>query len=152
MRTGPCRVWGVETPGPLELIRIPDVIVPECVSRCANGVSVMACVSACMEMDDGRIQKGDGNGEPGRPHEVVLETAPAPQDAVCEVRSVFCERPKRARLRDRKPALKCLVHGTKPARAPFKGRLCEFGKHGSPCKRMCGASRAARRVFCSRNA
>ena len=76
-----------------------------------------------MEMDDGRIQKGDGNGEPGRPHEVVLETAPAPQDAVCEVRSVFCERPKRARLRDRKPALKSLVCGTKPARAWLKGRL-----------------------------
>ena len=48
-----------------------------------------------MEMDDGRIRTGDGNGEPGRPHKVILETVPAPRDAACEVRSVFCERPER---------------------------------------------------------
>ena len=115
-------------------------------------VCVMACMSTCMEMGHGPIQTGDGNGEPGRPHKVVLETARPSRDVACEVRSVFCERPKRARLRDRKPALKRLVPGTKPARARLKGRLCEFGKHGSPCERVCGASRAARRVFCSRNA
>ena len=63
---------GMETPGFLVVTRIPDVIVPECVLKCVPegkyGVSNMACVSACMEMDDGRIQTGDGNGEPGRPH------------------------------------------------------------------------------------
>jgi len=55
---------GMETPGFLVVTRIPDVIVPECVVKCMsgssvfqcvpegkNGVSVMACVSACMEMD-----------------------------------------------------------------------------------------------------
>jgi len=112
----------------------------------------MECVSACVEMVLGPIQAGDGNGEPNVMHGIVLETAPALRDAVCEVRSVFCERPKRARLRDQEPVLKRLVHGAKPARARLKGRLCEFGKHESPCERVCGASRAARRVFCSRNA
>jgi len=65
---------------------------------------------------------------------------------------VCCKRPKHARLRDRNPVLKRLVRGTKPARARLKGRLCEFGKHGSPCEHVCGVSHAARRVFCSRNA
>ena len=49
---------GEEASGPLVVTRIPDVIVPESVSRCASGVSNMACVSACMEMDDGPIQTG----------------------------------------------------------------------------------------------
>ena len=48
---------GMETPGFLVVTRIPDVIVPECVLKCVPegkyGVSNMACVSACMEMDDG---------------------------------------------------------------------------------------------------
>jgi len=111
----------------------------------------MACVSACGEMAHGPIQTGDGNGEPGRPHKVILVTAPAPLDVGCEARPMCCKRPKSARLRDRNPALKRLVRGMKPACAQLKGRLCEFGKHGSPCERMCGASRAACHVFCSRN-
>ena len=112
---------GMETPGFLVLTRTPDVNVPVCVVKCmsgasvlkrASGVSNMACVSACMELVLGPIQTGDLNGEPGRPHKVVWVTAPAPPDAACEVRSVFCERPKRARLRDRKPVPERLMRGT----------------------------------------
>ena len=51
------RLGGMETLGFLVVARIPDVIVPECVLKCVPegkyGVSNMACVSACMEMDDG---------------------------------------------------------------------------------------------------
>ena len=107
---------GIETPGFLVVTRIPDVIVPECVVECMSGTSVSkgeygVSVMACVEMD-GPIQTGDMNGEPGRPHEVVWVTASAPPDAACEVRSVFCERPKHARLRDWKPRrnVSCAVH------------------------------------------
>ena len=84
----------------------------------AYGVSVMAC----MKMDGRRIQTGDTRSEPGRPHEVVWVTAPAPPDTACEVRSVFCERPKHARLRDWKPVPERVVRGTKPPRAQLKWR------------------------------
>ena len=50
---------GMETQGFLVVTQIPNVIVPECVSRCASGVSDMACV----EMVHGPIQTGDLNGE-----------------------------------------------------------------------------------------
>ena len=118
-------------------------------------VCVMACVSACGEMAHGPIQTGDGNGKLDRLHGVVLGTAPAPRDAACEVRSVFCEWSKRTRLRDWKPALKHVMRGAKTARAWLKGRLCEYestGPHASACagnhvlhatwsvRRMCGAS------------
>ena len=146
---------GVETPGPLELTRIPDVIVPECVSKCANGVSVMACVSACMDMDDGRIQTGDGCGESSAPYKVILATAPASQDVACEARSAFCERPLRARLCGGNPVQKLSTFGPRRPRRRLKCRwqvLCEFGTDRSACGRVCEAPRAARRVFCSRSA
>jgi len=94
---------GVETPGPLELTRIPDVIVPECVSKCANGVSVMACVSACMEMDDGRIQTGDGKSKPGIPQRVNLATVPGSRDGAYEVHGAFRAQSARTRLRNNAP-------------------------------------------------
>jgi len=67
---------GMETPGFLVLIRIPDVIVPECVVESMSGarvlkcvpegeygVSKMVCVSACEELVHGPIQTGDTSGE-----------------------------------------------------------------------------------------
>ena len=104
----------METLGLLVVARIPDVIVPVCVveymsgasvSKCVSegeyGTSVMACVSnmACVEMDNGPIQMGDGCGEPFAPYKVISVTAPVLRDAACEARSAFCERPSRARLR-----------------------------------------------------
>ena len=115
---------GMETPGWLVVTRIPDVNVPVCVVKCMSGTSVLkcvpegeysvseiACMSACMGMVHGPIQTGDMSSEPGGPHNVVWVTALAPPDAACEVRSVFCEWPKHAHLRDRKPAPEHLVHG-----------------------------------------
>ena len=94
---------GMETPGFLELTRFPSVIVPEsvlkCVPECKNGVSVMACVSACMEMDDRPIQTGDRCGEPSAPYKVILVTVPVPRYAAYEARLAFRDRPSRARLR-----------------------------------------------------
>ena len=92
------------------------------VSKYVQNANDMECVCAYEEMGHGPTQMGDvgrvtdGNGEPNGPHGVILETAPAPRDAACEVRSVFCERPKRAQLRDREPASKRPVIGTKPPR------------------------------------
>ena len=66
----------METPGLLVVARIHEVIVPECVVECMSGTSVskgehgagvMACVSACMKIDDGLIQMEDGDSEPNRP-------------------------------------------------------------------------------------
>ena len=94
---------GVVTLGPLGVTRIPDVIVPECVSRCASGVSNMACMSACMEMDVGQIQTGDGKGEPCRPQRVNLATTLGSRDGAYEVRGAFRTRPAHARLCDRNP-------------------------------------------------
>ena len=93
---------GKETPGVLEVPRIPDVIVPECVVEYLSGASVpegeygaseMACVSACEELVHGPTQTVDG---------FIVEIAPAPQNVASKVRSSFSERPGRARLR--KPA------------------------------------------------
>ena len=96
---------GMETAGFHVVTRIPDVIVPECVVECMSGasvlkraycVSVMACMSACMEMDDGPIQTGDGCGEPSAPCKVILVTAPVPRDTAYEAHSAFRKRPSRA--------------------------------------------------------
>ena len=110
--------------------------VPECVSKCVLNANDKECVSAYEEMGHGPTQTGDvGRVTDG----AILETAPAPRDAACEVRSVFCEWPRRARLRDQEPALKRPVIGRKPPRGWLKWqRLCEFGKH------VCEAPRAAR--------
>jgi len=101
---------GMETPGFLELTRFPSVIVSECVLKCVPegeyGVSKMACVSACMKMDDGLIQTGDGCGEPSAPYKVIVATAPASQDVACEAHSAFSERPSRTHLYVRNPARK----------------------------------------------
>ena len=103
----------METPGALVVARIP-VIVPVCVVKSVSGASVLkrahsvsvmacmskiACVSACMKMDDGPVQTGDGNGEPKRPRREILVTASVPRDAAYEARSAFRERPSRAQLR-----------------------------------------------------
>ena len=83
----------------------------------------------------------------------ISETAPAPRDTACVVRSMFCGRPKRTRLRIRKPAWKRLVLGTKPAHARLKWRrCCEFEKHVAPCEPVYRGPRAARRKYCSRDA
>ena len=87
--------------------------VPECVLKRVSGANDMACVSACEEMGHGPTQTGDvGRVMDG----AILETAPASRDAACEVRSMFCERPRCARLRDQEPALKRPVIGMKPPR------------------------------------
>ena len=95
---------GVEASGSLVRTPTTSVIVPECVSRCANGVSVTACVSACVEMDDGPIQTGDLNGKLNRPQRVNLATAPGSRDGAYDVHGAFRARPAHVRLRDRNPA------------------------------------------------
>ena len=95
---------GMETPGFLELTRIPDVIVPECVVKCVSSTSEMACVSACKELKLGRIQTGDTSSEPGGLQRVNLATTPGSRDGVYEVHGAFRAWPARARLRDRNPA------------------------------------------------
>jgi len=140
----------METPGFIVVTRIPDVIVPECVSRCASVVSNMACVHG-----NGRRTDPDGCGEPSVPYKVILATAPGSQDVACEARSAFCERPSRARLCGGNPVWKRSTFGTRRPRRRLKCRwrvLYEFGTDGSTCGRMCEAPRAACRVFCSRNA
>ena len=98
----------METPGLLVVAQIPDVCVPKsmngmsvskCVSNGVQNASVMACVSACMKMDDGPIQTGDGCGEPSASSKVILVTAPVLRDTAYEARSAFRERPSRTRLR-----------------------------------------------------
>jgi len=127
-----------------------NVNVPECVLERASCENYMAWLSAQDGMGHGPIQTGDM----GRvTHGIVLETAPAPRDAAWEVCSVFCGRPKCARLRIGKPARKRLVLGTKPACARLKWRqLCEFGKHVAPCEPVYRGPRAACRDYCSRDA
>ena len=101
--------------------------------------------------DVGRVT--DGNGEPNGPNGTISETAPAPWDAACEVRSMFCEWPRHARLHGREPALKRPVIGTKPPCGRLKWRQwCEFGKHVSPCEHMRRGRRAVGRECCSWNA
>ena len=110
--------------------------VPECVLERASGANDMAWLSAQDGVGHGSTQMGDvGRVTDG----TILETASAPRDAACEVRSVSCGWPRCARLRDREPALKRPVIGRKPPRGWLKWqRLCEFGKH------VCEAPRAAR--------
>jgi len=118
------------------------VIVPECVSGCASGVSVMACVSACEEMDDGLIQTGDMNGEPGRLQRFNLTTAPGSRDGAYEVHGAFHARPARVRLRNRNPARERSPLDTSQPRGRLKWRwrvLCEFGTDGSACEHVCEA-------------
>ena len=90
---------GMETLGFLVVTRFPSVIVPECVPKCVPEgeyvVSKMACVSACMKMDDGPIQTGDTNGEPGRPQRVNLATALGLRDGSYEFHGAFRAWPAR---------------------------------------------------------
>ena len=74
------------------------------VSKGVQNASVMACVSACEEMDDGPVQTGDGCGEPFAPYRAILVTAPGSRDGMCEVHGAFRARPARALLRDCDPA------------------------------------------------
>ena len=124
---------------------IPDVIVPECVVKCmsgasvlkrANGVSNLACVSACKELKRGPTQTVDG---------FILEIAPAPWNVASKVRSSFSERPGRTRLK--KPARERPAFWKRPSRGRLKCRrvLCEFGMDESTCERVCEAPRAAQR-------
>jgi len=156
---------GMEAQGLLVVTQIPEVIVPVCVVECMSGtsvskcvpegrysVSVMACVSACEGLKRGRIQKGDGCGEPFAPYRAVLVTAPGSRNGTYEVRGALRARPARACLRD--PAQKRSTSDTSRPRGRLKCRrvLMEFGTRGFPRGRVCGAPRAACRVFCSRNA
>jgi len=112
----------------------------------------MACVSACMKMDDGPIQTGDTSSELNRLTRVNLATTPGSRDGAYEVHGAFRARLARARLRD--PARKRSTSDTSRPRGRRKCRrvLCEFGTDGSTCEHVCEAPRAARRVFCSQNA
>ena len=140
----------METPGFLELTRIPDVIVPECVVKCVSSTSVMACVSAYEELKCGRIQTGDGYSELNGPLVSISGTAPVSRDIAHGARFAFSERPSHARLRVGNPARKRSAWDSTRSRGRLKWRrgLFEFGKQGSPCERMCEASHAARRVRC----
>ena len=137
----------METPGFLVVTRIPDVIIPECVSgagvlKCAGGVSVMACMSACEEMVRGPTQTVDG---------FILEIAPVPQNVASKVRSSFSERPGRMRLK--KLAHERPAFWKRPSRGRLKWReLCEFGTDGSTCERVCEVPRAAQRKRRARDA
>ena len=105
---------GVEASRSLVRNPIPDVIVLECVSRCVNGASNMACVSACVEMDDGPTRTGNGNGEPGRPQRVNLATAPGSRNGAYEVQGAFLARPARASAQSQSSA-RTLHVGYEPA-------------------------------------
>ena len=118
-------------------------------------MSNMTCVSACMEMDDGRIRTGDGKSKPGRPQRVHLATAPGSRDGAYEVHGAFRVRPARVRLRNRNPARERSTSDTSRPRGRRECKwreLCEFGADGSACGCVCEAPHAARRVFCSWNA
>jgi len=151
----------METLGFLVVTRFPSVIVPECivkgmsgvsVLKCVQNTSVMACVSACVEMD-GPIQTGDGCGEPFVPYRVILVTAPVPRDAAYEACSAFRERPSRAHLRGRIPVQERPAFRKRPSRGRLKWRrrLVEFGTRGFPRGCVCEAPHAACHVFCSRS-
>ena len=147
--TGTRGAWGgKEIPGPLVVTRIPEVNIPVCVVK---NTSVMACVSACVKLVHGPVQTGDGCGEPFVPYGAVLVTAPGSRNGVYEVRGALRARPARARLRD--PAWKPSTSDTSRPRGRLKWWrvLMEFGTRGFPRGRVCGASRAACRVFCSRS-
>ena len=91
----------------------------------------------------------------GRLLVAVSRTAPVSRDAAYETCSAFSERPSRARLRAGNPARERPAFRERPSRGRLKCRrvLMEFGTRGFPCARghVSGASRAAYRVFCSRN-
>ena len=105
-----------------------------------------------MKMDDGQVQTGDTNGEPRGPQRVNLTTAPGSRNGPYEVPGALRAWPARARLRD--PARKRSTSDTSRPRGRLKWRrvLDEFGTRGFPRGRVCGASHAAYRVFCSWNA
>ena len=132
----------------------PDVIVPECLLECVQNASVMACVSACEELVCGPTQTGDGYSEPNGPLVSISGTAPVSWDVAYGARFAFSERPSRTRLRGGNPARKrSALDSTRPCgRLKWRRVLFEFGKQGSPCERVCEASRAVRRVFRLRNA
>ena len=119
-------------------------------------------MSAREKMGHGPTQTGvvgsvtDESGEPSERDKVISETAPAPRDSTCEVRSMFCKPPKRRRLHDGEPALKRSAPDTIPERGRLKWKrteeLNEFGKSISPCEHVYGARRAARREWSSRDA
>ena len=113
-----------------------------------------ASVMACMKMDDGPAQTGDGYSEPNGPIVSISGTAPVSWDVAYGARFTFSERPSRAHLRGGNPAWKRSTwDSTRPhGRLKWRRVLFEFGKQGSSCERVCEASRAARRVFRSRNA
>ena len=105
-----------------------------------------------MEMVHGLVQTGDTSGELNRPQRVNLSSAPGSRDGSYEVHGAFRAWPARTRLRD--PARKHSMLDTSRPRGRRKWQrvVIEFGKQGSTCERVCGAPRAACRVFCSRNA
>ena len=145
---------GEETLGPLELTRIPDVIVPECVLKCVPEGKYRANDMECVEMGHGRIQTGDRKSKPGRPQMVNLATVPGSRDSAYEVHGTFCARPACACLRDRHPVRERSTLDTSRPRGRRECRwrvLYEFGTDGSTCGRVCEAPCAARRVFCSQN-
>jgi len=152
---------GIETPGLLVVARIPDMNVPVCVlmsmsgasvSKGVQNASVMTCVSACEEMDDEPVQMGDGCGELFAPYRAILVTVLGSCDGVCEVQGAFRARPAQARLRDCDPAReRSTLDTSRPCGRRKCRRVMEFGTRGLPRGRVCGASRAAYRVFCSRN-
>ena len=149
-RKGTCRAWGgIETPGSFGLTQAPDVNVPECVLKRVSGANDMVCVSACEEMGHGPTQTGDvGRVTDG----AISETAPAPRDAVCEIRSASCKPPKHRRLHCGEPVLERPVIGMKPPRGRLKWKqieLCEFGKHVAPGEHVYRGPRGARREYCS---
>ena len=118
----------------------------------------MAWMSAREKMGHGPSQTGVvgrvsvESGEPSERDKVISETAPAPRDAACEIRSVFGKLPNRGGLNYGEPALKRPVLSTRPARGQIKWRrieLFEFGKHESPCEHVYGGRRAARHECCS---
>ena len=133
---------GIEAPGSRGLTQVPDVIVPECVPEGKYRANNMECTSAREEMGHGPTQTGVVGNVTDL---VILETAPAPRDAACEVRSVFCEWPKLARSCDRNPAPKRSALGTRPEHGRLKCRQlsCEFGKHMAQWEHVYRGQRAA---------
>jgi len=123
-------------------------------SKGVQNPSVMACLSACMEMNVGRIQTGDMSSELNRPQKVNLATAPGSRDGAYEVHGTFHAQPTHARLHDRDPARKRSTSDTSRPCGRRKCRrvLCEFGTDGSPCEHVCEAPHAAQCKRRARNA
>ena len=119
--------------------------------ECVGDASDVECKSARGKTGHGPIQTGDlGRVMDG----VILEIAPAPRNAVCEVRSWFCEPLNRGSSHYREPALKRCTLGIRHQRGWLKcsqSEWCEFGKHVAPCEHVCGTPCATRREYCSRD-